>query len=365
MFLRQLASGGIPNPYSPPGGTWTVNGAASFTVTDAATNTVTDVITLTHLSTGTVATNFGTGILFKAEDDAGQTEDAGRIRAYWSAASSGSEFSRISFQLRDTGAALADRMTLRGDGVLGISGLLTIPAISSGGLTGSSSTTAFVLSGGAGTTLRGMTVSGLANFTATSGEQSGAHLNYTANGSRWQVSSGSANFTGLDLSVETNQTGSASGNYFALRINVTETALLGTASYLTQMNVGGVQLFFVDRLGQFGQAIGTVTTSDATVTTLASTTIPTDVVIQIEWRVVARRSTGVTGASYIIVGTFRNAAGTVTQVTGSPTTPITHEDDAAYAITMDVNGTAARLRITGVAATTVNWKSISRTIQVA
>jgi hypothetical protein len=87
-------------------------GAISVVVTDAATTTTTDVLSLTHSTSGTASTEFGTGVLFRAEDSAGNTDDIGRLAFVWPDATSTSEDSTLSLHGRLGGAALAEYMRI-------------------------------------------------------------------------------------------------------------------------------------------------------------------------------------------------------------------------------------------------------------
>lgn len=102
-----------------------------------------------------------------------------------------------------------------------------------------------------------------------------------------------------------------------------------------------------------------VATTDATVTTLHTYTIPASTTVVLEAHVVARRTGGVAGtgedgAGYGIVATFKNVAGTATQI-GATTVLYSHESVAGYDCVFDVTGATARVRVTGVASTNITW----------
>lgn len=98
-------------------------------------------------------------------------------------------------------------------------------------------------------------------------------------------------------------------------------------------------------------------TADATVTTIQTITMRDNTAVQVSARVSAFNAT--TSASYWRVATFRSVAGTVTQV-GATTAVSTGEDNAAMDCTIDTSANVIRIRITGVAATAINWKSYVR-----
>jgi hypothetical protein len=102
-----------------------------------------------------------------------------------------------------------------------------------------------------------------------------------------------------------------------------------------------------------------VATTDATVTTLASITTVTDATFCVDAIVIARRTGGSSGAAadgaaYRIIGTFKNNAGTVTQI-GSTSVVHSAESQAGWDCVFDVSGTAVRVRITGAANNNVVW----------
>jgi hypothetical protein len=80
------------------------------------------------------------------------------------------------------------------------------------------------------------------NFSATSGSQVCMAIGGIAAGGAGSVqfnpASGTATFTGLNIAPIINQTSSASGNYTALNIAVTETSLKGTANLLINASAG-------------------------------------------------------------------------------------------------------------------------------
>lgn len=103
-----------------------------------------------------------------------------------------------------------------------------------------------------------------------------------------------------------------------------------------------------------------VATTDATVTTLSTITIPTDSVVFVEARILARRTGGSAGtagdsAAYVRRIRYKNVGGTVTA--NAPTTEFTDEDQAAWNATLDVSGTTGRIRVTGATNNNITWFS--------
>lgn len=100
-----------------------------------------------------------------------------------------------------------------------------------------------------------------------------------------------------------------------------------------------------------------VQTTDATVTTLDSFTLANNTSVVVSWLVTAVKSDNTQAAGYAVSAVFRNNAGTVTQV-GSTSVTVLGEDDSVWDATADVSGTTVRLRVTGKAATTIQWTAI-------
>lgn len=97
------------------------------------------------------------------------------------------------------------------------------------------------------------------NFTGTTGTQTLVN----AIGS-FVVASGSANFIGLSVTPTINQTSSASGNYTGILVNSTETAVLGSANRLIDLQVGSTSKFAVDNTGKlFVPSTNTATSATA------------------------------------------------------------------------------------------------------
>jgi hypothetical protein len=111
---------------------------------------------------------------------------------------------------------------------------------------------------GVGILLSGNGGSNNVNFTATSGTQEAVRIGGDPTGQSnvavvFKPASGTASFIGLNVNPTINQTGTASGSYTGLRVNVIETALLGTANLLLDLQAGttgGTSRFSVDNTGQ-------------------------------------------------------------------------------------------------------------------
>lgn len=102
----------------------------------------------------------------------------------------------------------------------------------------------------------------------------------------------------------------------------------------------------------------TVSTTDATVTTAYSWSIPLGISC-IEITVTAIKSDLIQGASYKRIMTFRNVAGVISAV-GSITALDTKEDNAAWDCTIDNSGTTGRVRVTGAISANITWHAYIR-----
>jgi len=74
-------------------------------------------------------------------------------------------------------------------------------------------------------------------------------------GAVWAPTTGAGEFVGLSLEPTINQTGTATGNYTGLRVNVTETAATGTNKLLLDVQRNGTSRMAVTSAGNVG--IGT------------------------------------------------------------------------------------------------------------
>lgn len=118
-----------------------------------------------------------------------------------------------------------------------------------------------------------------------------------------------------------------------------------------------------------GEYTATVSTTDATVTTLMTLTIPASTTVAIHGYVTARRTGGSSGtaedgAYYERVIAVKNVTGTAT-IIGSVATPVTIEDQAGWDATFDVTGATVRCRINGAASNLVDWKGTFKVVKVS
>lgn len=180
------------------------------------------------------------------------------------------------------------------------------------------------------------------------------------------VSSGTLSASGatteyfLDISGTVNQGGSAS--YSAFNIDVTESATGSGDKSLITAGTGGNTLYEVNNQGNqyqirtYGESFDTsqsVQTTDATETTCLSQDFDDNTAGHLKASIVAYDSSGGDTASFELVGTFETTASTTSQV--GTTTLLHTSNESTWTATFDVSGNTARIRVTGTAATTINW----------
>lgn len=107
-----------------------------------------------------------------------------------------------------------------------------------------------------------------------------------------------------------------------------------------------------------------VQTTDATVTTLLSGTVGTNTAYTIEAYVTAQATDNTTANGYMRIATVRDSGG-ILNLIGAVSTPHTAEADAALDVTIDVNANDWRVRVTGKAALTVDWRCMVRIMKAA
>ena len=108
--------------------------------------------------------------------------------------------------------------------------------------------------------------------------------------------------------------------------------------------------------------IASVQTTDATQTTAYSWSVTDEAVTMVTAEVTVVTSTGAAGATYIRRCRIKRDGGTVT--VGSVTDVSTDEDGFNGDVTIDNSGATARVRVTGVAATTADWGCVVTRMEV-
>jgi len=243
-----LETNGVPRLSISSGAS--TGGVLTATNVTSNTNTVQDALVIQTNSSGTAATNFGSGILFQGESTTTDNRDIARISSLWSQATDASREGRISFQLGDNGGALTEVMSINrsaaasGGMVLGTSNPLTVTEASftvggnyvfgnaSGQVTLGGSTGAIVVNNtstgpitihnsvNAATSTAGISIGSTTNFTQTSGTRNYMNFPYS-----FSPTSGTASHRQLVFSGTFNQTGGANGITNSIRISPTITAV--------------------------------------------------------------------------------------------------------------------------------------------
>ena len=113
---------------------------------------------------------------------------------------------------------------------------------------------------------------------------------------------------------------------------------------------------------------GSVTTTDATVTTILSIEVPTSTTTGLDITVLARRTGGSAGAAedgahYKRHATYKNVAGTAT-IIGAVSSPHTAESQAGWDVTFVPSGNRVEVRVTGALNNTVAWEAHARVHKV-
>jgi hypothetical protein len=240
-----------------------------------------------------------------------------------------------------------DTQTLSGKTIAGASNTLTVRLGSD--VTGSLPATG----GGMGADVSASTgiikmTTGTASFlTAPSGTLVGTSDTQTLTNKT--IAAGSNTISGL---ADTNVASNAAIAYS--KLGGTGTESLGPQEFDSTINAKGTERGVLPK---------NVQTTDATVTTLDSFTLASNTAVTWTAMVSAIKSDKSQAAGFSISAVFRNNAGTISQV-GTTTSTQLAADDASWAATMDFSGTTVRLRITGKAATTIQWSAISTRLEV-
>lgn len=107
-----------------------------------------------------------------------------------------------------------------------------------------------------------------------------------------------------------------------------------------------------------GVESGSVTTTTATPTTAQTIAIPTNFTVSIQARIAAKNTGAAEGAGYMLVATYRNTGGTVTQI-GSTNSVVNQEDTAAWLADLVISGTNVIVQVAGQAGKTIDWSSVT------
>lgn len=104
-----------------------------------------------------------------------------------------------------------------------------------------------------------------------------------------------------------------------------------------------------------------VQTTDATVTVIDTIPIPTDESVGLRIDVTAIKNDGTKALDLSRKATFANDGGTVSLI-GTETNSHFERQDVNMDVTLVISGTNVQVKVTGVAATTIDWLSTVRQI---
>jgi len=281
-------------------GTITPQTKLHVSLADSATNAISNVFTIDHTSTLTPAAGFGSAILFRLANVGGVINNAAQIAASLTTATSGSEASALTFYTGTGGAAPSEQWRITGSGVLQSIGAQTIQTatgnltlatgagngnialtpngtgvlqFTSGVVTGTTTTSAFVMNGSALTSgtllyLTSTNTSGtIVNLAYGAAKTLGGALTGQALDLSTNVTATDQSITGISLTANpavTNVAVSAK-TYKGLVISsgaVTQTTLAGTNTF------SGVDITSPN----ITQTAGTITSNGVIVTTGTITT---------------------------------------------------------------------------------------------
>lgn len=110
--------------------------------------------------------------------------------------------------------------------------------------------------------------------------------------------------------------------------------------------------------------VATVATADATPTALLTLTVGADAAVLLEAHVAAKQASGVRAGYIVRALIYRTGAGAAA-IEGLVQDPFARESDVNLNATIDVNGNDARVMVTGLAATSINWRVKYSAVQVS
>lgn len=152
-------------------------------------------------------------------------------------------------------------------------------------------------------------------------------------------------------------------------VGTTDTQIL-TNKTLTSPTLGGTITLSSTSMQATGNAraraysdIANVQTTDATVTSLFTWTILDEACTKIVAEVCADQSTGANTAAYVRQCRIKRDGGTVTL--GTVDQPFTSEEVSTWDCTVDNSTSTGRVRVTGAAATTIDWGGIVSRLEVS
>jgi hypothetical protein len=132
-------------------------------------------------------------------------------------------------------------------------------------------------------------------------------------------------------------------------ISTTGTASFGATTITGTVTYQGTKLRIISSAAE-------VATTDATVTTLTSFTMVDETIAAFDVVVTAARRTNVTkGGRWKRSVVYRRTSAGAATIVGTLETGTDQETDAAWDVTIDTSTNDVRVRVTGAAATDINW----------
>ena len=107
------------------------------------------------------------------------------------------------------------------------------------------------------------------------------------------------------------------------------------------------------------RTLATLQTTDATTGTCGTYTVPTSSACQVQAHILGRTAGAVVGTFWRHLAAQRGAGGAV--IVGAETAVVGDQLDAgaaAWTAVLDVSGNDVRVRVTGAAATTIEWLAV-------
>jgi hypothetical protein len=211
--------------------------------------------------------------------------------------------------------------------------------------------------------------SGVGTWLAT---PSGANL-ASALSSALPDSKGGTGLTALGAGVATFLGTPSSANLAAAVTDETGSGALvfGTSPTISGATLSGTPVISATSMSATGNArgkvysnIASVQTTDATVTSLFTWSVTDEAVTIVTVEVCAVQSTGATTASYVRRVRIKSDGGTVTVGTVEDTYTSEEAGFSTCDVTVDNSTTTGRVRVTGIAATTIDWACVVHRFEV-
>lgn len=283
--------------------------------------------------------------------------------------------------ITDTSAASGDLLVHNGtrfvrlamgaaDTVLAVNALGTAvgwqaPAVAVGAITGLGSGVATWLATPSGANFASALTTSLPNTKGGTAQDSSGWTGLA------QVSAGTWSALSLGAGVATFMGTPSSANLASAVTDETGSGALvfGTSPTISSPTLSGTPVISGTALNATGNArckvynqVANVQTTDATVTSVDTWTITDECTTLVTVEVLACQSTGSNTAAYVRRCRIKRDGGTVT--VGTVEESYTSEEVAGWDVTIDNSTSTGRVRVTGAAATTIDWGCVMTRIEV-